>query len=179
MLCVEKEGGCGRGRGKVRVWWVAGGGRRGYPAQLCLLLVAVMTRITYRYMDESKRSIFLHRMNTRSLLLRSWCHIEYISQAELRCLPAFTLPRLVTLYDSTFQLTLTFHFPRNVNCMLYRLLRLLPQLIRQLLRFFTPLLDLWVRPFKVERQIEVCLILALGNGVVDEGACIKIAEVDL
>ncbi len=106
-------------------------------------------------------------------------HIVYKFQAKLRGICFSTLPRLVSRYDSTFQLSLTFHFPRNVNCMLYRLLRLLPQLIRQLLRFLTPLLDLWVRPFKVERQVEVCLILALGDGIVDEGACVQVAEVDL
>lgn len=78
-----------------------------------------------------------------------------------------------------FQLSLDLHLPCNINRMLHCLPRLLPQLIRRLLRFLTPFFDLWVRPFKVECQVEICLILALGDGVVDEGTCVKVAEIDL
>ena len=63
--------------------------------------------------------------------------------------------------------------------MLHRLGCLLPQLIRQLLCFFASLLDFWIRPFEIECKIEVCLIFALRNGIVDEAACVEITKVDL
>ena len=86
---------------------------------------------------------------------------------------------LVFPYHSAFQLSLALHFSRNINRMLYRLLRLMPQLVRYLLRFSAPLLDLRIRPLEVECEIEVCFVLALGDSVVNEGAGIEIAEVDL
>ena len=63
--------------------------------------------------------------------------------------------------------------------MLYRRARLLPQLTRQLLCFFASLLDLWIWPFEIKREIKVCLIFALRNSIVDEATCGKITKVDL
>lgn len=77
------------------------------------------------------------------------------------------------------QLSLALHFPCNINRVLHCLPRLLPQLIRCLLCFFTPFLDLWVRPLEVKCQVKICLMIALRDGIVDEGACIEVAEVDL
>ena len=82
-------------------------------------------------------------------------------------------------YHSTFQLSFALHFSRHINRMLYRLLRLLPQLLRYLLRFFAPLLYLRIRPLEVECEVEVCFVLALGDGIVYKGAGIEIAKVNL
>ena len=61
------------------------------------------------------------------------------------------------------QLSLTFHFPRDINRVLHRLSRHFPQLIRQLLRLLRPLFNFRIWPFEVVCQVEVCLILALGD----------------
>ena len=63
--------------------------------------------------------------------------------------------------------------------MLHRLLGHPPQPLLHLLRLRTPLLQLRVRPLKVERQIKIRVILALGNSIIDECAAVEIVEVDL
>ena len=82
-------------------------------------------------------------------------------------------------HHSTFQLSFALHFSRNINRVLYRLLRLLPQLVRYLLCFSTPFLDLRIRPLEVECEVEVCFVLALGDGIVNEGAGIEVTKVNL
>ena len=77
------------------------------------------------------------------------------------------------------QLSLALHFPRDIYRMLHRLSRHFPQLLRQLLRLFTPFFNFRVWPFKVECQVKICLILALGDHVADEATRVKIAEIDL
>ena len=54
-----------------------------------------------------------------------------------------------------------------------------PQRLPNLLRLRTPLLQLRVRPLKVERQIKIRVILALGNSIIDKRAAIEVVEVDL
>lgn len=78
-----------------------------------------------------------------------------------------------------FQLSLALHLSSNINCMLHCLICLFPQLVRQPLRFLAPFLHLRIRPLEVECQVEVCFILALGDGIIDETARVEIAEVDL
>lgn len=105
--------------------------------------------------------------------------IVYIVLAALRSMYVSILPRLILGPYSIFQLSLALHFPGNINGMLHCLLCLFPQLVRQPLRFFAPFLHLRIRPLEVECQVEVCFVLALGDGIIDETARVEIAEVDL
>ena len=68
---------------------------------------------------------------------------------------------------------------RIVNRMLHRLLGHPPQPLPHLLRLRTPLLQLRVRPLKVERQIKIRVILALRNSIIDKRAAVEVVEVDL
>lgn len=63
--------------------------------------------------------------------------------------------------------------------MLHRLPGHSPQRLPSLLRLCTPLLQLRVRPLKIECQIQIRLILALGNSIIDECAAVEVVEVDL
>ncbi len=63
--------------------------------------------------------------------------------------------------------------------MLHRLPGHSPQPLPHLLRLRTSLLQLGVRPLKVERQIKIRVILALGNSIIDKRAAVEVVEVDL
>lgn len=77
------------------------------------------------------------------------------------------------------QLSLPCQIPRIVNRMLHRLLGHTPQPLPHLLCLRTPLLQLRVRPLKVEGQIKIRVILALRNSIIDKCAAVEVVEVDL
>ena len=54
-----------------------------------------------------------------------------------------------------------------------------PQRLPDLLRLRTPFLQLRVRPLKVECQIKIRVILALGDSIIDKRAAVQVVEVDL
>ena len=77
------------------------------------------------------------------------------------------------------QLFLPCQIPRIVNRMLHCLPGHSPQRLPSLLRLIGSLLQLRIRPLKVERQIQIRLVLALGNSIIDKRAAAEIVEVDL
>ena len=91
-------------------------------------------------------------------------------------------PYLATTHDGSclrLQLPLLHHIPCKSNRMQHRLLRHPPQMLIHIFSFPAAFLQVRIRPLKIERQIQIRLVLTLRDRIVDESPAVLVVEVHL